>query len=211
MTNKTESTDNIQFLNRRKSLKGIGLIPLLPLVPACNLTTKGLNSPEFYYLNQISPINKTLKGLSPQIFTGDDFTLPHKILWDKSSYIKAIGGLPQPSRKEELVIIGGGMSGLMSAYLLRDKKPVILEQAKRFGGNAKGEAWNGLQYSIGAAYLVKPEQDSSLYKMLSDLGIVKDWTIKIGGEGHVVLNGKLIEKFWEANSEPEHRATYKKL
>lgn len=103
------------------------------------------------------------------------------------------------------------MSGLMSAYLLRDKKPVILEQASRFGGNAKGEAWNGLQYSIGAAYLIKPEQDSGLYKLLKDLGISHDWTIKSGGESNVVINGKLIENFWSGKSEPHHQATYKRL
>jgi protoporphyrinogen oxidase len=210
--NKKASRNNWVFsLNRRSFLKGLGLFPLLPLFSACQQAKKAFQSAETDYLSLISPINRALSGRAQPVFTGDDFTRPHHILWNKSAYINSIDGLPKPKRKEELVIIGGGMSGLMSAYMLRDKKPLILEQARRFGGNAKSEAWNGLQYSIGAAYLVKPEQDSALYKLLSDLGIVKDWTIKSGGDGHVVINGKLIEKFWEANSEPEHRATYKKL
>lgn len=198
-------------LNRRTLLKSISLFPLLPLLPACHWVATERHTPEGDDLSLISPIDRTLQDHTPQLFTGDDFTRPHKILWENSAYIESIGGLPKPTRKEELVIIGGGMSGLMSAYLLRDKKPVILEQARRFGGNAKGEAWNGLHYSIGAAYFVKPEQDSALYKILSDLGIINDWAIKRGGNSHVVINGKLIEKFWQAPSEPQYKAIYTKV
>lgn len=198
-------------IDRRTFLKGLGLIPLLPLLPACQLATKERLSSEIDFLSLNSPISRTLNDHAAPVFSGDDFSRPHHILWDKKSYIEAIGGLPKPKRKEDLVIIGGGMSGLMSAYLLRDKKPVILEQASRFGGNAKGEAWNGLHYSIGAAYLIKPEQDSGLYKILKDLGIENDWTIKSGGDGHVVINGKLIENFWTGNTEPGQKATYKRL
>jgi len=211
MNNKIKRLDKNLSLNRRALLKGLGLIPLLPFLPACQHVSKAPQSAETDYLSLVSPINRTLNNYAPPIFSGDDFTRPHQILWDKSAYIKTIGGLPKPKRKEDLVIIGGGMSGLMSAYLLRDKKPVILEQARRFGGNAKGEAWNGLNYAIGAAYLVKPEQDSGLFKILKELNIVKDWTIKNGSEGHVVLNGKLFENFWAGNSEPKHKATYKRL
>lgn len=198
-------------LNRRTFIKSMGLFPLLPLLPGCHWAATERHTPEGDKLSLINPIDRTLNDHTPPIFTGDDFTLPHQILWNKSAYIDAIGGLPKPTRKEELVIIGGGMSGLMSAYLLRDKKPVILEQAKRFGGNAKGATWNGLHYSIGAAYLVKPQQDSALYKILSDLGILKDWAIKRGGDSHVVINGKSIEKFWQASSEPQYKAVYTKL
>lgn len=198
-------------LNRRTFIKSMGLFPLLPLLPGCHWAATERHTPEGDKLSLINPIDRTLNDHTPPIFTGDDFTLPHQILWNKSAYIDAIGGLPKPTRKEELVIIGGGMSGLMSAYLLRDKKPVILEQAKRFGGNAKGATWNGLHYSIGAAYFVKPQQDSALYKILSDLGILKDWAIKRGGDSHVVINGKSIEKFWQAPSEPQYKAVYTKL
>ena len=209
MNKKTRQTQENLSLNRRALLKGLGLFPLLPLLPACQPAIKTLQSVDD--LAGVSPINRLLGDHAPPVFTGDDFTRPHHILWDKQTYIKTLGGLPKPTRKEELVIIGGGMSGLMSAYLLRDKKPVILEQARRFGGNAKGETWNGLHYAIGAAYLIKPETDSGLYKILADLGIVKDWAIKSGGDGHVVVNGKRLENFWAGNSEPAHKAVYKKL
>jgi phytoene dehydrogenase-like protein len=198
-------------IDRRTFIKEIGAISLLPLFPACSLVNKLPQITETHNFLHTSPINRTMGDHSELPFSGDDFVRPHQILWDNSTYINKIGGLPKPKRKEELVIIGGGMGGLMSAYQLRSKKPVILEQAPRFGGNAKGEAWNGLTYAIGSAYFVKPEQDSEFYKVLSDIGITKDWTIKRDSKEHVVLNGKLLENFWTGKSEPEYRPVYKKL
>lgn len=186
-------------------------MPLIPFLPACRFDKITMPPVEDEFLARVGPINHTLTNQSPLTFSGDDFTRSHGVLWNKPAFIEAIGGRPKPKRKEELVIIGGGMSGLMSAYLLPEKKPVILEQAGRFGGNAKGESWNGLHYSIGAAYLIKPEEDSGLFKILKDLGIVEDWTIKSGGGGDFVLNGRRIENFWTGASEPHHKASYKRL
>ena len=192
-------------------LKGLGVMPFLPLLPACLPADAGRHRLETDFFSSISPINRSLGGIAPQVFDGDDFTRPHAILWDKSAYINTLGGLPKPQRKTELAIIGGGISGLLSAYLLRDKNPILLEQASRFGGNAKAVAWYGLKYSIGAAYLVKPKADSAMAKIFNELGIAKDYAIKRGGEGHVLINGRLIENFWQAPSEPAHKATYQKL
>ncbi|MGZ8240810.1 MAG: FAD-dependent oxidoreductase [Methylobacter sp.] len=186
-------------------------MPLIPFLPACRLDKMAMSDVENEFLSRAGPINHTLTDQAPLTFTGDDFVRPHQILWNKPAFIEAIGERPKPKRKEELVIIGGGMSGLMSAYLLRKKKPMILEQAGRFGGNAKGESWNGLHYSIGAAYLIKPGEDSGLFKLFKDLGIVNDWSIKSGDGGHFVLNGQLVENFWNGASEPAHKAKYKRL
>ncbi|MEQ1528563.1 MAG: FAD-dependent oxidoreductase [Methylococcales bacterium] len=212
MDKKINQHDRAPSSKRRTLLKGLGLAPLLPLLPACQLgapTEQALDYPN--RLSFISPINRMLGNFDQTIFTGDDFTRPHQMLWQKSSYLKRIGGLPKPKRKAELVIIGGGMSGLMTAYLTRTKNPVILEQAPRFGGNAKAEAWQGLHYALGAAYLVKPEPGSVLFKLFKDLGISKDCAIKAGGDGDVVINGRRIENFWAATSEPGYKAVYKKL
>lgn len=197
-------------LNRRLFLKGVGVMPLLPLLPACQAANR-LESDGGDYFSRISPINRMLDKQSGPFFSGDDFSLPHRILWDKPAYLLSIGMPPKPSRKVELAIVGGGMSGLMSAYLLRDKKPLLLEQGPRFGGNAKGESWNGELYAIGAAYLVKPEPDAPLFKILKQLDIVSDWTLQAGGHTDAVLNGKRLENFWSGGGEPEHKADYKRL
>ena len=50
-----------------------------------------------------------------------------------------------------LVVVGGDMSGLVTSYLLRDYRPILLEQAQRLGGNSQGQSWRGIDYAIGAA------------------------------------------------------------
>src|SRR5271167_1012497 len=60
--------------------------------------------------------------------------------------------LPKASNEYDVVIIGGGPSGLCSAYRLRDTNFLLLEKEPRLGGNAISEQWNGQWYSTGAAY-----------------------------------------------------------
>src|ERR1043166_4795971 len=47
--------------------------------------------------------------------------------------------LPAASAQHDVVIIGGGPSGLMSAYKLRNADFLLLEKEPRFGGNAISE------------------------------------------------------------------------
>ena len=211
MKNNRKSKNENLIIDRRTFIKWLSLMPTLPYLSACHNGRPEALLGDSDFISRVGPINRNLQDQAPLQFTGDDFARPHQILWNKQSYIESIGGLPTPKRKAELVIVGGGLSGLMTAYILRDKKPVILEQAKRFGGNAKGESWKALQYSIGAAYLVKPEEDSGLYKILKDLGITNDWTVRNGDGGRFFLNGKLHDSFWSGGSEPAHKATYQRL
>ncbi|MDP2179201.1 hypothetical protein [Methylicorpusculum sp.] len=104
MDKKRSQNNKIQALKRRTYLKGLGLIPLIPLLPACQWTGKELLPSESEDFSMISPIYRTIKDHS--LFTGDDFSRPHQILWHKNAYIESIGGWPKPTRKEDLVIIG---------------------------------------------------------------------------------------------------------
>ena len=103
--------------------------------------------------------------------TGDLPHQAHKILW---SIQAGEGSLPKidPLKQEQVkvAIIGGGCAGLSAAWKLRDLKPVILEQASRLGGNAKGETWRGVPYSIGAAYLCRPDEGSEIDRFLKEIG-----------------------------------------
>jgi L-2-hydroxyglutarate oxidase LhgO len=52
----------------------------------------------------------------------------------------------------DVVIIGAGISGLTSAYKLKDKFSVkVIEKENRIGGASKRGNWKGIYYSYGTA------------------------------------------------------------
>jgi len=69
----------------------------------------------------------------------------------------------------DTVIIGGGIAGLTAAYMLRDKKLLLLEQEDRFGGRVWSEKINETTYNIGTQYL--NEEETSFIKLVDELGI----------------------------------------
>lgn len=143
-----------------------------------------------------SPVNRLILGSSAN-FSGDDPTRAHAILWNREEFLKKerLTGKKILRHVTPVVIIGGGIAGLTSAYLLRDLKPLVLEQAPRFGGNSKAEQWRGIDYSIGAAYICEPEDDSDIANLLSELKLLKEATVK-AEEGPVLLDNNLVRDFW---------------
>lgn len=81
-------------------------------------------------------------------WTGDDFTLGHKL---------RAGEFPQlpekAERKVDFVIVGGGIAGMTAAFYLKDHDTLVLEQYSELGGHSRGSSYNGIAYSIGAAYI----------------------------------------------------------
>lgn len=53
--------------------------------------------------------------------------------------------------KCDAAILGGGISGLIAAYNLRDKKIVVIEKESKIGGASRRESWEGIYYSLGTA------------------------------------------------------------
>ena len=52
----------------------------------------------------------------------------------------------------DVIIIGAGISGLTSAYKLKDKFNVkIIEKESRIGGASKRDQWRGIYYTLGTA------------------------------------------------------------
>ena len=50
------------------------------------------------------------------------------------------------------MIVGGGLSGLTTAYLLRNKNILLLEKADRFGGRVKSEQIDELTNNVGTQF-----------------------------------------------------------
>ncbi len=142
------------------------------------------------------PINRG--KLAAKIFSGDNPEKAHQILWNLKNRTKA--SFVASLERKRLVVVGGGMSGLISAYLLKAYSPVVLEQAERLGGNSKGENLAGIDYSIGAAYINRPDLDSQTGKLLLELGLFGKWRERTE-EDPVELSGRKIAALWEEGKE----------
>lgn len=144
-------------------------------------------------------------------FAGDRPMRAHHALWDKDNYLKSKGGIPAPSENVSVVVVGGGMSGLLAANQIADLKPIVLEQAAQFGGNAKAERWEGAHYSIGAAYINVPEDGSAIAQLLKDLNLVPKFRSETGQNEAITMNGKFSFPFWQGVTDPPRAAEFKKV
>jgi len=98
--------------------------------------------------------------------------------------------IPAVSSHHDVVIIGGGPSGLLTSYLLRDKDFLLLEKEPRLGGNAISENWKGVWYSTGAAY----QMDDDLKALCGEIGMT---IYPIRSVDAAVINDTVVPEFWK--------------
>ncbi len=171
--------------------------------------------PPPYVLRRLRPTELPIRVITDArqtAFTGDDFTRPHAFLWERAGRLAAKGGAPEPSERANVVVVGGGISGLCAAYLMRDLRPILLEQGEQLGGNSRGEQWGELRYSIGAAYISPPEPGGEIDRLFRDLGIAGDLRRSDASEGGgYVLGGRLHAGFWRGESDPARAADFRRV
>ncbi|MCE7974871.1 MAG: FAD-dependent oxidoreductase [Leptolyngbya sp. PLA1] len=113
------------------------------------------------------------------------------------------GGLPpEPSEHVDVAIVGGGLSGLATAHLLRRHRPVVLELHDQFGGTSTGEEWRGTRFSMGGAYFITPDPGSSLERLYRQLGLPRLVRESPPSDDLAELEGEIAEGFWEGRGLP---------
>lgn len=131
-------------------------------------------------------------------FSGDRFAAPgqHPPFPSLAHWLGPDATPPAPTESSDIVIVGGGLAGLCTAYLLRDRSLLLFEHNRRLGGNSQAEAWDGLAYSIGGAYCIEP--DEPLASLYADLGLQRIARVTPGppGPDPVEVDGRLVENFW---------------
>ena len=111
----------------------------------------------------------------------------------------------------DVVIIGGGISGLTLAYLLRNENILLLEKEHVAGGRIISGQWEGFHYPKGCEYTGEPEGDVAT--LLNQLGLnaiqVPPPTDAVAYEGTIYYGETILryldregrEDYWDLQDE----------
>jgi hypothetical protein len=191
-------------MNRREfflATLSIGSLSLLPKWASATNTSllesliapHGMNIAPLEYL--------TLYGGSSEV-EGDTPDEAHDVFWNKDGYLARKGGIPAVSAEYDVIIAGGGIAGLSAAYLLKNKKVLVLEGNPRLGGNSRSQKIGKNYISQGAAYITIPEEGDEIDTFLNELKLKSKFRKVEHQDEAVAIKGKILKDFWKGASDP---------
>jgi protoporphyrinogen oxidase len=122
----------------------------------------------------------------PADVAGEDNRICHQVR-DKGNQIFA---RPPASSRHDVVIVGGGVSGLAAAYRLRHRDFLLLEKEPHWGGNAYAAEYEGSAYATGSAFLTK---DEYAYEFAREIGLEP---LPVNSPDASIIRGELVLDTW---------------
>ena len=120
----------------------------------------------------------------PPVLDSEDNKICHRVR-DGEEFAR-----PSASAHHDFVIVGGGVSGLTAAYLLRDHDFLLLEKEPHWGGNAYLMDYQGAAYATGAAFIWS---ESAAYPFAKEIGLTP---LPIDNWDGSIIKGEFIPDIW---------------
>jgi monoamine oxidase len=135
---------------------------------------------------------------------GDHFEICHRVR-DGQTFAR-----PPVSKRYDVLIAGGGASGLSAAYFLQGQDFLLLEKEPHWGGNATMEEYQGQPFCTGSAF---DYNGSASDRLARGLGLAP---LPINSPDPTIINGKWVADTWGAGLDElpysaEVRASFKKF
>src|ERR1700735_5682122 len=115
---------------------------------------------------------------------GDHFEICHQVRDGRTFPEQPV------TKRYEVVIVGGGVSGLSAAYFLRDRDFLLLEKEPHWGGNAYLEEYQGQGFATGSAF---DEKDTASETLAREIGLIE---LPINSGDPTIVAGKWVADTW---------------